>query len=91
MSEFNNQYQDDHNAAAYEMFITGEMISFEKLMMKVKKKNTFTEQQTIAAHRYFDEFCRKTLEIYDSVGPNFTRDDLKKAMPDNFWIMVSYK
>ena len=38
MSELYNQHQDDRHAAAYDMFITGEMISFEKMMMRAKKK-----------------------------------------------------
>ncbi len=90
MSELNNQYQDDRHAAAYDMFITGEMISFEKTMMRLKKTNAFTEEEINVANRSFDEFCRKSLEIYHRVG-NFTASDLKKAMPDNFWILLTYK
>jgi len=91
VAELNKRHNNDH-IAAYDMFMTGEIVGFEKLMAKVKKRNILTVENIAVINQGFDDFCKKTLEMFESFdGANFTRDDIKKEIPNNFWVLMSYK
>ena len=86
-----NSFVEQSDATkAYEMFITGEAISFEKMMRKLKLKNAFNEEEIKVANQGFEEFCDKALELFHKIG-NFSAKDLKSAIPNNFWILMVYK
>jgi len=86
MTEFKNSIPSSAALKAYDMFMTWQMIKFEKFIACVKTKDGIDEEHLKVAQRNFYEFSATSLKVFNELGGNLGFKDLEEAMPNNFWL-----